>query len=281
MLHHNPYFSEDSMKKATSALSWHVSTLIYDGSDDGSNRDIQIKAGKELRQVKWILATIIDHILDYNPYDWYLADNEEDEYLRFRKWFIQHPVAAIDNAIEYASNNFAVLSTVTRDELNQHRIPRREPEKEEYLIETLQEIKNNITEIADLLRSPKRVTDANKPTKEEIKNLVNALQQISKRAWEQGEQFPGREPWRISSLIESFLNPLYLAWRVYHYGWHTDFLEEGDSMFPYMSFAYRADEHTNKLIDVLEHHSPFPGPITQGLLKVYRHLLTQDWRNNI
>lgn len=280
MLHSNPYFSKESFKKVTSGMSWQMRTLIYDGSYDGTNRDQQIKAGKELRQVYWILATIIDHIFDYDPYAWYLADDEEDDYLEFRQWFIQRPEVAVRNAITYASNNFAVLETVTRDELNQHSVPKRDPENEQLLLETLHEIQDNLELIAELLRKPKKVSDPDKPTREEIKGLVKALQKISDNYSKQ-THLPGEQIWRITNMIEGFLNPLYLAWRVYHYGWHTDFLEEGDSMFPYMTFAYRADEHTYKLIELLESRSPFSGPVTQGLLKVYRHLMTQEWRNHI
>ena len=48
----------------------------------------------------------------------------------------------------------------------------------------------------------------------------------------------------------------------------------------------RAEEIINKLISILESESPFAlfennGAITKGLLKVYRHVLTQDWKRKM
>ena len=87
-------------------------------------------------------------------------------------------------------------------------------------------------------------------------------------------------------MMEIFLNPLYLAWQVYEYGWHSDFWKEGESMFGFMMFEVRAEEIINQLINVLETQSPFSllerdGVITKGLLKVYRHFLTQNWKSKI
>ena len=55
--------SKDSLKKAISIIGKATYTLIYDGNDTIS----QIKAGKELLQAIWILATICVHVYDYYP----------------------------------------------------------------------------------------------------------------------------------------------------------------------------------------------------------------------
>ena len=57
-------------------------------------------------------------------------------------------------------------------------------------------------------------------------------------------------------------------------------------MFGFMMFEVRAEEIINQLINVLETQSPFSllerdGVITKGLLKVYRHFLTQNWKSKI
>lgn len=80
--------------------------------------------------------------------------------------------------------------------------------------------------------------------------------------------------------MEMFKLPLLKAWEVYHYGSHSDFWEEGDSMFDYMMFEMKAKEMIGDLIKVLIQESPFVqiernSAITNGLLKIYRHLINQ------
>ena len=286
MLNHNPYFTQESFKKITTLLTSYVNTLIYDGSDDGSNKDIQIRSGKELREVLWIFATIIDHIFDYKSYLWYLADNEESDYLVFKERFIQDSQSFIDNAITRAPYNFNILGTVTRNSLNQHRIPKRDIEKEQYLLEALDEIQKNNIQIVALLKQPKYVSDPEKPPPKQIKGLFMAIRKVISNFWALEDRIPADRLWEVTKGYELFLNPLYLAWRVYEYGWHTDFMEEGQSMSTYMFFAIDVEKHIRHLIHMLETDSPFAriekkGLVTNELVRVYRHLLTQDWRSKI
>ena len=86
---------------------------------------------------------------------------------------------------------------------------------------------------------------------------------------------------QTNKFFEMYKLPLFKAWEVYHYGSHSDFWKEGDSMFDYMMFEIKAKEMINDLIESLSHKSPFSAiernsSITNGLLKVYRHLLTQN-----
>lgn len=281
MVYYNPLFSKESLKEATSHIGKAVFTLIYDGNDMYS----QEKAGKELLQAKWILATIMDHIFDYYPYSYFMNEDDRKEYPEFLEWFLAHPQVGIRNAIEYAEKDFAVLETVTRDELNQHRIPYRDISKEEHVLAVLNEIQNNLDEIISLLYGPKKVTDPTKPTANEISMLIRTIKKIqdnfSKMADERGNSDYSFQVFQTNKVLDMYKLPLLKAWEVYHYGSHSDFWKEGDSMFEYMMFEVKAEEKTKDLIKSLCQQSPFAAIernslITNGLLKVYRHLLTQN-----
>ena len=80
-------------------------------------------------------------------------------------------------------------------------------------------------------------------------------------------------------MVDAFKIPLYCAWRLYKYGWHTDFMKEGDSLLPYMMFEAQAKEILNDLIKLLKTESPFrmmerDGAISRELIEVYSQLLS-------
>ena len=282
MIYDNTLFSKESLKEAIRYIVETTFTLIYDGNDLPSQK----KEGKELRQVGWILATIIDHVFDYYPYSYFMNDDDQKEYPQFLEWFLDHPQVGVRNAIKFAENNFAALETVTRDELNQHRIPRRDIKKEQHIRRVLIEIQNNLDEIINLLNSSKKVVDPAKPTANEISTLIRTIQNIqdnySKMADEKGNNELSLQVFKTNKLLEMYKLPLLKAWEVYHYGSHSDFWKEGDSMFEYMMFEIKAKEIIKELIKILNQQSPFSAiecnsAITNGLLKIYRHLLAQDF----
>ena len=282
MIYDNTLFSKESLKEVIRYVVETTFTLIYNGNDLPSQR----KAGKELRQVGWILATIMDHVFDYYPYSYSMNDEDQKEYVQFLEWFLNHPQVGVRNAIKFTENNFAALETVTRDELNQHRIPRRDIKKEQHIRRVLIEIQNNLDEIMILMNSPKKVVDPAKPTANEISTLIRTIQNIqdnySKMADEKGNNELSIQVFKTNKLLEMYKLPLLKAWEVYHYGSHSDFWKEGDSMFEYMMFEIKAKEMIKELIKILNQQSPFSAiecnsAITNGLLKIYRHLLTQDF----
>lgn len=280
MVYNNPLFSKESLKDATSHIGHASWTLIYDGNDTFE----QEKAGKELRQAEWILATIIDHIFDYYPASYFMNKDTIRDYYDFLEWFLNHPQVGVRNAIKFVENNFDVLESITRDELNQHRIPRRNLENEAHAKQVLVEIQSNLDEIVRLLYGPKKVTDPENPTANEISVLIKSI----KRIQEQFEHMADKrhdndfslQVFQHNKVLGMYMLPLLKAWEVYHYGSHTDFWEEGESMFDYMMFEVRAEEMIKALIDSLHKQSPFAAiernsAITNGLIKVYNHLLLQ------
>ena len=85
---------------------------------------------------------------------------------------------------------------------------------------------------------------------------------------------------QTNHFFEMFKLPLLKAWEVYHYGSHSDFWKEGDSMLEYMMFEIKAKEMIRDLISTLTQESPFSqiernSAITNGLLKIYQHLINQ------
>ena len=273
--------SKDSLKKAISTIGEATYTLIYDGNDTIS----QILAGKELLQAKWILATICDHVYDYYPLSYFMNDDDKKDYPSFLKQFHEKPDYIVRNAISYVENNFNILETVIRDEYNQHRIPRRNYDDERHVLNVLKCIQNDLSEFVHLLQMPKKVSDPSKPTETEIKNLIEAITNIQNRHSEFADNSNDPELsiriFKFNQFLEMYKNPLLMAWQLYKYGWHSDFWEEGHSMFDFMLFETQAREITSELIKTLEDNSPFAqfercSLITNGLLHVYRHLLTQD-----
>ena len=273
--------SKDSLKKAISIIGEATYTLIYDGNDTIS----QIKAGKELLQAKWILATICDHVYDYYPVSYFMNEDDKKYYPDFLKRFLEIPEKTVENAISYVKNDFSLLETVTRDEYNQHRIPKRNSVDELHALNVLLCIQLNLPELIHLLKMPKKVTDPSKPTETEIKRLIESIcniqEQHSKFADKSDDSDITIRIFQFNQFLEMYKNPLLMAWQIYKYGWHSDFWEEGHSMFDYMLFETQAREITSELIKTLEENSPFAqfercSLITNGLLHVYRHLLTQN-----
>lgn len=274
-------FCKESIKDAIKTIGGAAYTLIY----DSNNTSEQIKAGKELLQAKWILATISDHVYDYFPVSYFLSDDDKKEYPQYIEWFMAHPKNGIRNAVNFAENNFSLLETITRDKYNQHRIPVRDTEKESNVIRTLNEVSANIDYFVLKLNGPKKTNDPEKPTANEIKGLIETISHIqnmyTKLAEEKGNSQFTIQVVQHNQVLELYKNPLLAAWQLYKYGWHSDFWDEGASMSSYLMFELRAKEMIKDLTKTLEEDSPFTSiernsAITNGLLHIYRHLIKQD-----
>ena len=119
-----------------------------------------------------------------------------------------------------------------------------------------------------------------KPSENKIKGLVDTLSKIQETASKVFEaQGDGFQAFQYNQMVDAFKMPLFCAWRLYKYGWHTDFMEEGDSLLPYMMFEAQAEGMLNDLISLLNTESPFrmlerDGAVTQGLIDVYSRLLS-------
>lgn len=117
------------------------------------------------------------------------------------------------------------------------------------------------------------------PSETEIKVLIEVISKVQKS----GEQYfesigDGMQAFQYGQIMESFKLPLFCAWQLYKYGWHTDFMKEGDSLLPYMIFESKALNMLQDLLDNLENNSPFEAleknsAITNGLIRVYTCLL--------
>ena len=282
-MNNNPLFSKESLESAASFTGETKFKLLY-----RSNKlPAQIKAGNELRLATFVLATIIDHIFDYRPYSWFMNDEESDSiYPQYLNWFKSHLDTAIDNAIHYVNNDFAVLDTITRDENYSFQVlPQREYDKEEHVKAVFAEINKNREEIKRLLNEPKKVSDPSKPTRDEIKQLIEFTNDAINSVRELQRFVHPTEIMRYIGFYEMTLNSLYMAWEIYQYGHHSDFWKEGDSMLGYMMFQANAKDNIIQAIEthkeVLKEQATFEPLerdviLTNGLLKLYNHLINND-----
>lgn len=114
-----------------------------------------------------------------------------------------------------------------------------------------------------------------KPSKELIKKMIDTISQVQSIFMKTAERLGSNvNGFQIKESLETFKMPLYFAWQGYKYGWHTDFCEDGDSLFPFLMFEARMKEMTIDLIEMLRTESPFAGVernsmITNTLISIY------------
>ncbi len=283
MLYDNPLLTKDSMTDAYKQLSSASRILIWDSNDLPE----QVNAGWQLRRIIWPLACIMDHIFDYYPYTAFISeeDKKNGAFVSYMKEFMSNPNNEMQKAIQYAENNFAVLDTVHwTNKIFNIKGPKRNLEKEVHTVSVLKAIQDNLDEIITLLNGPKKVNDPTKPTYDEIKSLIQTIQYIQQNLM---SGRPDESSIQMSQMVGMYLNPLLLAWQVYQYGWHSDFRKGGFDQFSFQSFQVRARKVITDLIKTLEGGMhPFiifdgDSSITNGLLKVYKHLLTQDFESKM
>lgn len=145
-----------------------------------------------------------------------------------------------------------------------------------------QEEEENIFDDSVIRRMQEKHNSSNDrvPSENQIKGLVEALSAVQNQGAQYfNSQGDGAQAFQYRQLIDMFKMPLYCAWQVYKYGWHTDFLKEGDSLLPYMMFEVKAQETIAELIEYLRTSSPFAllerdGVITNALLSIYQKLLS-------
>lgn len=120
---------------------------------------------------------------------------------------------------------------------------------------------------------------AKNPEARRIKQLVDVVNKVQKQYWEAGQHFNNTEKQvQFHSLFELIKNALYYSWEKFGYGNHSDFWNEGDSMFDYLMFEMGPEERINAIIQILEQSSPFApierdSAITNDLLSVFNKVL--------
>ena len=276
MIDQNPLFSKENIKKVASILGQASWTLIYDGNDTPA----QLQAGKSLLPAKYIVAAIGDHIFDYYPYRYFCNEEQVEDYKSSINSIISFLGTSVISALDAVDTSFPILETVTRDKFNQHRVPRRKLDEEKLVTDFFLEVLNNIDEFEDRFQKPKKKVNISRPSDNLIQQLVKAVSTIQDNMTKHVEQTGGDaiQSFQFNQVIEMFKLPLYCAWQLYNYGWHTDFMKEGESMYPYMMFEMNPIEITSNLINTLKTESPFRyfernSMITNGLLDVYTKLL--------
>ena len=116
---------------------------------------------------------------------------------------------------------------------------------------------------------------SDKPSKQQIKSMIETISHVQEQFVKAAERYgDNMRGFQIKQSLETFKLPLFLAWRGYKYGWHTDWCEEGDSLFPFMMFEADLKKNTQELIDLLRTQSPFAqierdSIITNTLISIY------------
>lgn len=114
-----------------------------------------------------------------------------------------------------------------------------------------------------------------KPSKQQIKQMIETISHVQEQFVKTAERFgDSMRGFQIKQSLETFKLPLFFAWRGYKYGWHTDWCEEGDSLFPFMMFEADLKKNTQELIGLLQTQSPFAqiernSMITNTLISIY------------
>ena len=116
-------------------------------------------------------------------------------------------------------------------------------------------------------------------SKDEIKQLIEVITKIQNQFSEIGQRTGDvMIAMKNNQILEMYKNVLYFAWEKYKYGWHSDFWEEGHSMFDYMMFEMKARDVISDMNEVLKQSSPFRmieknGAITKALIDICEDLL--------
>lgn len=123
-----------------------------------------------------------------------------------------------------------------------------------------------------------------RPSKKRIKELIEIISKVQNTV-----SSTIKDPiksFQIRQMLETYKLPLFFAWQGYDYGWHTDFCEEGDSLYPFMMFELDLVNNTQKFIDLLREKSPFSiieknSEITNALISVYTAFVNDLKNGNI
>lgn len=275
MIENNPLYSKENLKKMEKILSDASRTLVY----RGNGLKEQVDAGKTLWHSCFIIVAIMDHIFDYFPCTYFLNDEQKKIYPSFFNQLKQNTKQVLNDAIESIVPGFQMLDTIEVDRVNIFFKPERKPQEEEAVLELMNSINENINEIERLLNGPKKVSDPNKPTAEEIKGLITKLSEADDFFWQMCTNSGDSDmAFQTHQYIDMFKFPLLFAWQGYKYGWHTDFCEEGDSMIPFHMFQMDIKGKTQQMIDSLKTDSLFNyvsqySSIPSELIRVYTHFL--------
>lgn len=117
------------------------------------------------------------------------------------------------------------------------------------------------------------------PEAQRIIQLVEVVDKVQSQFWEACSRTgDNTKKFQLHELFNVIKNALYYSWEKLGCGHHSDFWEEGDSMFDYMMFEMGPEERIEAIINMLEESSPFAiveknSAITNGLLSVFRKVV--------
>lgn len=254
MLDNNPTFSKENIKKLASYADRIAYTLQYDANDTEEQHD----AAEKILLIKYLLAHIGDHFFGYFPASYFLNNEQKQPYKDFIDDLKQDPITIIEILVGFVDSAFNEVEYIEYSSDEQYRRPKREKDVENAINDFLEEVYHNKEEFTQRLYAAPQNQDESKPSEERLSGLINAIGHIQEYMLKQGDAHNQVvQAFQFSKMLEMFKLPLLFAWEQYKYGWHTDFMKEGDSLLEYDMFIFNATEHIKNCISILESESPF------------------------
>ena len=147
-------------------------------------------------------------------------------------------------------------------------------------VDDVDETEVDLDNFYNLKRKIERESNAvGNPEAQRIIQLVEVVSKVQSQFWEAcSHTGDNTQKFQLHELLNVIKNALYYSWEKLGCGHHSDFWEEGDSMFDYMMFEMGPEERIKAIINMLEESSPFAlvernSAITNGLLSVFRKVV--------
>ena len=147
-------------------------------------------------------------------------------------------------------------------------------------VDDVDETEVDLDNFYNLKRKIERESNAvGNPEAQRIIQLVEVVSKVQSQFWEAcSHTGVNTQKFQLHELFNVIKNALYYSWEKLGCGHHSDFWEEGDSMFNYMMFEMGPEERIKAIINMLEESSPFAlvernSAITNGLLSVFRKVV--------
>ena len=218
---------------------------------------------KPLHEAKWLVATIMDDVFDYDPYFCYVDSTERNWYPQYRQWLMEHTSEGIEQAVKEMEE---CLPNIKED----HSFFSAKGKKQ-HVIQVFREILKHEDEIVTALQNLKK-EKKQQPSAEEIDFLLKTLYKYHDE-YEDSIQ---------ESFVKSYIWTLALAWQFYGYGSVYDCLN-GDFYFYFDPLIVVQDtaDFLGDYILGLNDNSPFMSlengqSFTARLLAVFKTFVNED-----
>lgn len=219
----NPIFFKESMSNLLHYVGQHAFSLNYEAVDTPENKE----AAEKLLVIKYFMAFVSDHFFGYNPAAYYLNDEQRQPYADFVDDLKSDPNRVVE-LLSLMVDGFEQIDHFEFPEGIWGIKPKRNELTEEAVLDFIREIYHNMDEFTRRLSTSPQNQDSTKPSEARLRNAISAIGKIQDYMLTQGEAH-GQvvQAMQFADMLDMFRNPLLFAWEQLHYGWHSDFWNEG------------------------------------------------------